>query len=189
MSLALELSSHWYRTEFSPPDILKQWSESLYTDHSGYGLSQLEMTLKCNVIPYWLSPYPEWSLIVSAAQLCWHWCSYSLRPENKWNNGNLITFPGLHNFIFGLQTITHYISVWISQTISTFMLELVVWFMCVICITMRTNLPYTTQICTILVLKFWDEKLIKTFIGSLGLTCAGLVLQAPYLVQLCTLPP
>ena len=29
-------------------------------DYSGYGLSQWEMTLHRNVIPHWLSPYPEW---------------------------------------------------------------------------------------------------------------------------------
>ena len=30
-------------------------------DLFGYGLSQWEMTLHCNVISHWLSPYPEWS--------------------------------------------------------------------------------------------------------------------------------
>ena len=32
-------------------------------DHSGYGLSQWETTLQCNVVYHWLSPCPEWSLI------------------------------------------------------------------------------------------------------------------------------
>ena len=32
--------------------------------YSGYGLSQWEMTLQCNVISHWLSPCPEWSLIL-----------------------------------------------------------------------------------------------------------------------------
>ena len=32
------------------------------TDHSGYGLSQWEIMLHCNVVSYWLSPYCEWSL-------------------------------------------------------------------------------------------------------------------------------
>ena len=38
--------------------------ESLtYTDrdNSGYGLSQRETTLQCNVVSHWLSPYPGWS--------------------------------------------------------------------------------------------------------------------------------
>ena len=35
-------------------------------DHSGYGLSQWETTLHCNVF-YWLSPYPEWSLGMGSA--------------------------------------------------------------------------------------------------------------------------
>ena len=30
--------------------------------NSGYGFSQWEMTLQCNVISHWLSLYPEWSL-------------------------------------------------------------------------------------------------------------------------------
>ena len=33
-------------------------------DHSGYGLSQLETTLYCNVVTHWLSLYPEWSLSI-----------------------------------------------------------------------------------------------------------------------------
>ena len=33
-------------------------------DHSGYVLSQWEMTLNCNIISHWLSPCPDWSLIV-----------------------------------------------------------------------------------------------------------------------------
>ena len=32
------------------------------SDHSGYGLSQWEMTLLCSTISHWRSPYPEWSL-------------------------------------------------------------------------------------------------------------------------------
>ena len=31
-------------------------------DHSGYGLSQRETALHCNVVSLWLSPYSEWSL-------------------------------------------------------------------------------------------------------------------------------
>ena len=34
----------------------------VHRDHSGYGLSQWETTLYCNVVSHWLSPYPEWSL-------------------------------------------------------------------------------------------------------------------------------
>ena len=30
--------------------------------HSVYGFSQWEMTLQCNIVSYWLSPYTEWSL-------------------------------------------------------------------------------------------------------------------------------
>ena len=33
-------------------------------DHSWHGLSQWETTLRCNVLSHWLSPYPEWSLIL-----------------------------------------------------------------------------------------------------------------------------
>ena len=37
--------------------------ENPYTDYTfGYGLSQWETTLKCNVVSHWLSPYRGWSL-------------------------------------------------------------------------------------------------------------------------------
>ena len=39
----------------------RSWSSS--GEHSGYGFSQLGMTLQCNIISHWLSPYPEWSVI------------------------------------------------------------------------------------------------------------------------------
>ena len=42
-----------------PPKSLKLlWNRG----HSGYGLSQWETTLHCNVVSHWLSQYPEWSL-------------------------------------------------------------------------------------------------------------------------------
>ena len=34
----------------------------LCRDHFGYRLSQWETMLQCNIVPHWLSPYPEWSL-------------------------------------------------------------------------------------------------------------------------------
>ena len=43
-----------------------------YWDHSGYGLSQWETTLQCNVVSHWLSPYPEWSLLLYCL-----WCHNS----------------------------------------------------------------------------------------------------------------
>ena len=49
--------------------------------------------------------------------------------------------PGLHNFPSGLGTIHHYISAWISETPPTFILELVVSFIFVVCIILCTNLP------------------------------------------------
>ena len=56
-----------------------------------------------------------------------------------------VIFPwqwaGLHNFRSGLQTVYHYISTWISETPLTFILELVVSFMGVVCIILCTNLP------------------------------------------------
>ena len=45
---------------------------SMYTkwrDNSGYGLSQWEMMLQCNIISHWLSPFPECSLKYREA---WH---------------------------------------------------------------------------------------------------------------------
>ena len=35
-----------------------------FGDHFGYGLSQWDTTLYCNVVSHWLSPYPEWSLLL-----------------------------------------------------------------------------------------------------------------------------
>ena len=40
---------------------------AILRDHFWYGLSQREMTLLCNVISHWPSPYPEWSLSPSEA--------------------------------------------------------------------------------------------------------------------------
>ena len=34
----------------------------LFRNHSGYGLSQWEKPLQCNIVSRWLSPYPEWSV-------------------------------------------------------------------------------------------------------------------------------
>ena len=36
-------------------------------------LSQWETTLHCNVVPHWLNPYPEWSLIKQINQILTHW--------------------------------------------------------------------------------------------------------------------
>ena len=44
-------------------------------DHSGYGRSQLEMPLQCNIVSHWLNPYPDWSLFHSCP---YWWC---LPPE------------------------------------------------------------------------------------------------------------
>ena len=38
------------------------WQQYNLRDHSGYGLSQWETMLQCNVVPHWPSPYQEWSL-------------------------------------------------------------------------------------------------------------------------------
>ena len=35
-----------------------------HRDHTRYGLIQWETTLHCNVVSHWLSPYPEWSLLL-----------------------------------------------------------------------------------------------------------------------------
>ena len=39
--------------------------------HSGYGISQWEMTLQCNVISHWLSPYPVWTLFQNGVCETW----------------------------------------------------------------------------------------------------------------------
>ena len=44
---------------------LLQWhwgNHVILRDHSGYGLSQREIMLQCNMVYHWLSPYPLWSL-------------------------------------------------------------------------------------------------------------------------------
>ena len=69
-----------------------------FRDDSGYGHSQWEMTLHCNVISHWLSAYPaEWTLHLNWGETCfyqnfWFWflasaaidangyCHQSLRP-------------------------------------------------------------------------------------------------------------
>ena len=46
--------------------------------HSGYELSQWEVTLQCNVASHWLSPYPEKSLLYCPA------CRTSLIATRFW---------------------------------------------------------------------------------------------------------
>ena len=48
----------------------------LIMDHPGYGLSQWEALLHCNIILHWLSPYPEWFLLL-VENLAWAGMSYS----------------------------------------------------------------------------------------------------------------
>ena len=53
----------------------------LYRDHSGYGLSQWEVTLHCNVISHWLRLYPECSLCtfyMIANCVVFHCCCWAL---------------------------------------------------------------------------------------------------------------
>ena len=50
-----------------PPPHHRTKSKSM--DHSGYGLSQWEKTLQCNIISHWLSPYTEWSLKTRSSSL------------------------------------------------------------------------------------------------------------------------
>ena len=48
-----------------------------FRDHCGYGLSQWETMLLCNIVTHWLSPYPEWTLwIVNVCRninMYFHW--------------------------------------------------------------------------------------------------------------------
>ena len=37
------------------------WCTLCFRDHSGYGFSQWETTLYCNIVSHWLSPYRVWS--------------------------------------------------------------------------------------------------------------------------------
>ena len=48
--------------------IHKLYLLAVFRDHSGYGLSQWEMMLQCNMVSHYLSPYPEWSLCVTSSQ-------------------------------------------------------------------------------------------------------------------------
>ena len=34
--------------------------EVIYRDHSGYGLSQWDPMIHCDIVSHWLSPYPVW---------------------------------------------------------------------------------------------------------------------------------
>ena len=69
---------------------------------------------------------------------------YTGNTSLYWNGSQLSQLENKmqqHNFPSGLQTIYHYISAWISETPLTFMLELVVSFISVVCIILCTNLP------------------------------------------------
>ena len=47
-------------------------------DHSGYGLSQWEKALYINTSSHWLSPYPEWSMVIPQGILLYPglWCKF-----------------------------------------------------------------------------------------------------------------
>ena len=49
-----QLRHRWFRTAW------RSCVTAMY--YSGYGLSQWETTLLCNVVSHWLSPYPDWLL-------------------------------------------------------------------------------------------------------------------------------
>ena len=59
--------------------------------HSGYGLSQWEMMLHCNIVSHWLSTYPEWSLVLGLNMVCSYFgqkvdaCIYSV---TEWLGAN-----------------------------------------------------------------------------------------------------
>ena len=64
--------------------------------HYGYGLSQWEMTLHCNVISHWLSLYPKWSLgcVLNSLQ-CLHWwlISYDVLWISEFLTGGIVESP------------------------------------------------------------------------------------------------
>ena len=111
------------------------------------------------------------------------WCSFrSVPPYGYLKTFCTILFrehscfllpPGLHNLNFGLQTIYHYISAWISQTPLTFISELIVSLIRILCIILSTGLLRTMKICalTFLVWKFSVENidLIISWIIKFGL--------------------
>ena len=56
--------------------------DSIYNDHSRYGLSQWETTLHCNVVSHWLGPYPQWSLSTAMTKV-----DHVLRPTHIYLHG------------------------------------------------------------------------------------------------------
>ena len=85
---------------------LNNWETTLqyFKDDSGYELSQWETTLPCNVVSHWLSPCPEWSLLLD--NWLWEWQNYArnifrhyhnYKQLNKDNHGNRIRYRHLHN--------------------------------------------------------------------------------------------
>ena len=74
-----------------------------YRNHSGYGLSQWETTLHCNVISHWLSSYPQWSLhwVCAKGMCCVLWlrktCTVLHEDIVTWNH-----FPHYWPFVWGI---------------------------------------------------------------------------------------
>ena len=62
--LGLSLLNKWYNEKIclSNHGIFLQQATNIFRGHSG--LSQWETTLQCNVVSHWLSPYPEWAIIL-----------------------------------------------------------------------------------------------------------------------------
>ena len=55
----------WVNTERKSWKLILLYSSAgLIRDHSGYGFGQWEMKLQCNVVSHWLSPSPDWCLLI-----------------------------------------------------------------------------------------------------------------------------
>ena len=71
VDISLAVSPHWNDAGGWDPfswETRTCWSNVVNTiwDNFGYGLSQWETPIQCNVVSHWLSPYQEWSLTMVA---------------------------------------------------------------------------------------------------------------------------
>ena len=65
-----------------------------FNDHSGCGLSQWEKALHSNAFSHWLSPYPEWSLLIPGnCDLRNCYMSYMIIMMTSWH-GNTFHITG-----------------------------------------------------------------------------------------------
>ena len=127
-------SSVIWRSNVHSSESITAVSRNLIRDHSGYGLSQWETMLQCNIVSHWLSPYPEWSLLITVnAYVTTQGLIVRLPYLQCANNGDTTGLHWAHNKIYTFcklylvvewggpsRTLTHWLwEIWMKFTVKS----------------------------------------------------------------------